>query len=287
MSTKKIGLVVEGGGMKCAYGAGVLDRFLDKHISFDYCVGVSAGAANAASFLAGQRERNLRFYTIHVKDPKYISFRNYIRDGQIFGLQYIYGTMSNSGGIDPLDYEAVMQNPCEYEIVATDGITGKPKYFNKNDLKKDDFTPIMASCALPVFCKPVQCQNRYYYDGGVSDSIPVQRAFDLGCDKVITILSKPRSFVKQPEEHRKIYSHKLRKFPGTVRALDQRHVMYRKEIALLKLAEEEGRALVFAPDDTIKISTFTKDPAVEQQLYDHGVRDFNRNWKTLEEFLKA
>ena len=69
--------------------------------------------------------------------------------------------------------------------------------------------------------------------------------------------------------------------------MDQRHVMYRKEIALLKQAEEEGRALVFAPDDTIKISTFTKDPAVEQQLYDHGVRDFNRNWKILEEFLKA
>ena len=138
MGNKKIGLVVEGGGMKCAYGAGILDRLLDEKAAFDYCIGVSAGAANAASFLAGQRERNLRFYTIHVKDPHYISVRNYLHDGQVFGLQYIYGTMSNAGGIDPLDYDAVMANPCEYEIVATDAKTGRARYFNKSDLRRDD-----------------------------------------------------------------------------------------------------------------------------------------------------
>lgn len=107
----KIGLVVEGGGMKCAYSAGILDKFLDDHIQFDYCIGVSAGAANTLSYLAGQRGRNLRFYTGHLSDPRYLSVHSLIRTGNLFGLQYIYGTLTNSDGKDPIDYDAIMKNP--------------------------------------------------------------------------------------------------------------------------------------------------------------------------------
>lgn len=104
---EKSGLIVEGGGMKCAYSAGILDAFLDDNVTFDYCMGVSAGAANTASYLAGQRGRNLRFYIEHVKDPRYISIKNLIKTGSLFGLQYIYGTLTNSTGNDPLDYDAL------------------------------------------------------------------------------------------------------------------------------------------------------------------------------------
>lgn len=94
----KTGLVVEGGGMKCAYSAGILDRFLDEHITFDYCIGVSAGSANVASYLAGQRGRNLRFYVDHLHEPGYMGVKNLLRTGQFFGLQYIYQTLTNSDG---------------------------------------------------------------------------------------------------------------------------------------------------------------------------------------------
>ena len=95
----KTGLIVEGGGMKCAYSAGILDRFLDDKITFDYCIGVSAGAANTLSYLAGQRGRNLRFYTVHLDDPRYLSVRSLLRTGNLFGLEYIYGTLTNSDGV--------------------------------------------------------------------------------------------------------------------------------------------------------------------------------------------
>lgn len=110
----KTGLVVEGGGMKCAYSAGILDKFLDDDITFSYCIGVSAGAANTLSYLAGQRGRNLRFYTEHLRDPRYLSVRSLVHTGNLFGLQYIYGTLTNSDGADPLDYSAVMENPAEF-----------------------------------------------------------------------------------------------------------------------------------------------------------------------------
>ncbi len=128
---QKVGLLVEGGGMKCAYSAGVLDAFLDEGIAFDYCAGVSAGAANLVSYLAGQRDRNRRYYCIYVKDPRYLSTRNFIRTGSLFGLQYIYGDMTNEGGEDPLDFDALMANPSELVFPATDAATGKARYFTK------------------------------------------------------------------------------------------------------------------------------------------------------------
>lgn len=119
----KTGLIVEGGGMKCAYSAGILDKFLDDSIAFDYCIGVSAGAANTLSYLAGQRGRNLRFYTVHLDDPRYLSVRSLLRTGNLFGLQYIYGTLTNSDGADPIDYDAIMKNPAEFYMPATDTST--------------------------------------------------------------------------------------------------------------------------------------------------------------------
>ncbi|HIY63860.1 MAG TPA: patatin family protein, partial [Candidatus Mediterraneibacter stercoripullorum] len=139
---KKIGLVVEGGGMKCAYNAGILDAFLDRGITFDYCIGVSGGAGNVASFVAGQRGRNLRFFTDHIHSPKYFGIKSLLKTGNLFGLQYIYGELTNSAGKDPRDFAAIMKNPIKYEVVATNALTGKAKYFGKEDMKQDDYRPI-------------------------------------------------------------------------------------------------------------------------------------------------
>lgn len=282
----KIGLVVEGGGMKCAYGAGILDRFLDDNIEFDYIIGVSAGSANAASFLARQRGRNKRFYTEYLDDPEYLGMKNYIENGQLFGLQYIYGTLSNADGRDPLDYDAIMANPAEFEAVATDAWTGRPVYFGKDQLTQDDYSIIMASSALPVMCKPVRINNRFYFDGGVSDAIPVKRAFEKGCDKVVVITSKPYDFVKNPEGARLVYKNKLKgKYPNMVKALDNRHLMYRRCSALMHECEKEGTAFIFAPSNPPKMSTYAKDKEIEEQLYNLGLADYDKLKDKLVEFL--
>ena len=282
----KTGLVVEGGGMKCAYNAGILDRFLDENIHFDYCIGVSAGSANVASYLAGQRDRNLRFYTQHTTLPEYMGVRNFLRTGQFFGLQFIYGTLTNTGGADPIDYPAIMANPSEYELVATDAGTGEATYFNKYDLKQDDDTAIMASCALPALCRPVSYNGHLYYDGGVADSIPVERAFAQGCDRVVVILSNPRSYVKQKEGLRFAYAPLLRKYPKLLAAVDNRHLMYRKNIADVNSHEKDGSAFVFAPTIDHDLSAFCKDAKTEQELYDLGVQNFNDQLCNLKQFLQ-
>ena len=283
----KIGLIVEGGGMKCAYSAGVLDAFLDAHINFDYVIAVSAGAANAASYLAGQRGRNLRFYTDWTHDPWYFGLKSYLKTGNLFGLHYIYADLTNSTGKDPLDFPALLANPTEYWMVVTDAATGTPVYFPKSALHQDDYRCIMASCALPAACKPIEIDGGLYYDGGVSDAIPVQRALTDGCDKVVAILSKPRGFVKKPEGMRLFYSTMCRRYPNTVKALNERHLMYAKSQKYLYDLEKDGKAFIFAPSVPPKMSTYTMDRAVEQQLYDLGLQDYHTAEKALQGFMQT
>ena len=283
----KIGLIVEGGGMKCAYSAGVLDAFLDAHINFDYVIAVSAGAANAASYLAGQCGRNLRFYTDWTHDPEYFGLKSYLKTGNLFGLHYIYADLTNSTGKDPLDFPALLANPTEYWMVVTDAATGTPVYFPKSALHQDDYRCIMASCALPAACKPIEIDGSLYYDGGVSDAIPVQRALTDGCDKVVAILSKPRGFVKKPEGMRLFYSTMCRRYPNTVKALNERHLMYAKSQKRLYDLEKDGKAFIFAPSVPPKMSTYTMDRAVEQQLYDLGLQDYHTAEKALQGFMQT
>lgn len=283
----KTGLVVEGGGMKCAYCAGVLDQFLENGITFDYCIGVSAGAASVASYLAGQKGRNLRFYTEYIDDPWYFGVRSFLKNGDLFNLKYIYGDLTNSGGRDPLDLEALKKNPAEYEIVATCAETGEGVYFSKDDLIQDDYRHVMASCAIPAVCRPVEIDGKHYYDGGLADSIPMQRALDRGCDKLVVIASKSRKFVKTPEKFRMMYTLMCRKYPKAVKALNDRYLTYRRQQKLMFDLEKAGTAFLFTPETDRKINTFTMDREVNQHMYDLGVQDFRRKQQKLAAFLKA
>lgn len=282
---EKTGLVVEGGGMKCAYSAGVLDRFLDDEVTFDYAIGVSAGSANVASYLAGQRGRNLRFYTDHIHEPGYFGMESFRKTGDLFGLDYIYSTCTNSDGSDPLDLPAIKANPTEYELVATSAWTGLPHYFSGKAMKQDDYQYVKASCALPAACRPRVIDGVPYYDGGMSDPIPVDRAFAKGCTRVVVILSKPRNFVKKPEKMRLFYTAACHRYPIIVRMLNQRHITYPKHMRHVYDLEKEGKVFVFAPSQPLEMSTFAMDAQENQKLYDLGVEDYNAVRDSLRAFL--
>ena len=193
---KKTGIVDVGGGMRGIYAAGVFDFCLDAGIRFDLGIGVSAGSANLASFAAGQSQRNQRFFAEYSQRKQYMGWENFIRKGSFLDLDYIYGTLSNSAGVDPLNYPAFMANPMEILMVATEAESGNPKYFSKNDISQDNYDVLKASCAIPYVCKPQFIDMVPYYDGALGDTIPFEKAFELGCDKVILVLTLPLDTVR-------------------------------------------------------------------------------------------
>ena len=113
------GIIDVGGGMRGAYTAGLYDYLLDHHITPEYCLGVSAGAANLASFLSGQRGRNHRFYMRYAARKEYMSFSNLMKTGSYVDLDYVYDVLSGSEGEDPWDYDAFAANPAPFVVVAT------------------------------------------------------------------------------------------------------------------------------------------------------------------------
>ena len=283
----KIGLVVEGGGMKCAYNAGILDAFLDYGISFDYCIGTSGGAGNLATFLAGQRGRNLRFFTEHTHSANYFGLRSLLKTGNLFGLQYIYGTLTNSTGKDPLDFAALMRNSTEYQVVVTNARTGKPEYYNKEIMKQDDYRLIMASCAIPAVCRPVELNGVPYFDGGISDAIPVKHALEMGYDRLVVILSKTRDYVRLPQKMKRFYTWRCHKYPNIVSLIDNRHITYNKNFHEVFDLEKRGKAFVFAPSRSIRVGTYSMNEKAERDLYTLGMEDFNKQRGALLNFING
>ena len=271
-----IGVIDVGGGLRGIYGAGVFDRCLDEKIHFDRCIGVSAGGANVITYMAGQRGRNYRFYYDYAFSKEYMSFRNLVKTGSYIGLDYIYGTLSNENGKDPVDFDAVINYNGNITVVATCTDNAEPHYFGIEDFGRNNFRALCASCCIPLVCKPVNIDGREYFDGGVSDPVPLEKAFSLGCDKVVLILTKPLDFLRDGRTDKAAAEIICKKYPAIADALKQRSEKYNSAVKKALEYEKEGKCLIIAPDDCCGVTTLSKNKKSLDALYIKGYKDASK-----------
>ncbi len=269
----KTGIVDVGGGFRGIYACGVLDYCLDQNIRFDLGIGVSAGSANLASFIAGQRGRNFIFYTEYGPRWRYASVRNFIMKRSFVNMDYVYGTLSNHDGEYPLDYEALRDNPMEFIVVAANAETGEAKYFDKRDIRQDEYDIFKASSSIPFVCRPYFVQGTPYYDGALGDPVPLKKAFASGCDRVVVLLTRPENVLRTSEQDEKLAARIRKKYPRAAENLRQRANRYNESVALAQEYAGEGKVLIVAPDDTCGVSTLSRDPADMKRLYHKGYAD--------------
>lgn len=267
------GIVDVGGGMRGIYAAGILDCCMEHGVHFDCCIGVSAGSANMASYLAGQQGRNYRYYQEYALRKEYMGMGNLLHTGSYINLDYVYGTLSNSGGEDPMDFEALMANPARLFVVATHAETGEARYFTKADLRQDDYRIFMASSCVPGVNKPFVLDGVPYFDGALSDPVPVEKAFSEGCDRVVLLLTKPADVIRKPGKDPILASTIQRRYPVAARQLLLRAQRYNAAIAAAKRYQREGCVLILSPADTFGVDTLKRDKQALQRLYQEGVRD--------------
>lgn len=266
----KFGFCLEGGGLRGTYTTGVLDAMLDHEIRPDYLIGVSAGATNGLSFLSGQRGRGLRVNVDYLRDKRYMGLSSYFKTKSYFGMDFLFDEIPNR--LDPYDYDALYASPCEFVCGATDVETGKCVYFDRKDLTRD-LTVLRASCSIPIFSPMVEYKGKYYLDGGASDPIPVKKALLDGCDRLLIILTRPRSYEKKAEGFPLFYKRFFRKHPEMARALSRRHEIYKESRDLVFALEKEGRAVVLTPSEEVYISRFEKDADKLRGVYKSGFKD--------------
>ena len=271
--TMKYGVIDVGGGLRGIYGAGVLDRCLEEDLRFDLCIGVSAGSANMASYLAGQHGRNKPFYDEYSFRREYMSVHNLIRKHSYLDLGYVYGTLSNAGGENPLDYAALARSPAELCVVAANAQNGEAQYFTKADLHPDDYRVLMASCCIPVIDQPCVIDGVPYFDGGLADPVPLEWAFAHGCDRVALILTKPIGLVSSDVRDKHL-AHLLQShYPAAAEGLRRRAWRYNTAVQRARELERQGLVCIIAPDSTEGMSTLTKNRACLEKMYAKGKQD--------------
>lgn len=279
------GLILEGGGMRGVYTAGVLDYFLDQGIDLAHCYGVSAGAVNATNYLSKQRGRTFRTTVEYINDKRYCSVRNLLTTKNLFGTDFLYHRISNE--LDPFDYDAFKRSSGAMSLVVSNVNTGEPFYKQIKDLK-EEMTWLRASCSLPFLAEIVKIEGECYLDGGLSDSIPLKKAITDGFTKNIVILTREAGYQKKEERvSAAIGSMCYRKYPKMVKESKLRPVKYNQQLAFVEEQEKLGNAFVFRPSNLFQIGRLEKDTTKLRQLYQQGYEDAKEQSDKLAHFLKS
>ncbi len=309
----KTGIVMEGGAMRGIFTAGLLDLFMEKGVTFDGAVGISAGATFGCNLKSLQIGRTLRYNKKYCRDKRYASMESLIKTGDIFNVKFDYEEIPLV--LDPFDAETFRNNPMEFWIGATNADTGEPVYYNCTYKDERDIDWIRASASMPGLSNPVYCHGKALTsagpekshgsfeekyreidvegialsDGGTSDSIPVRFMEDLGYDKILVVCTQPKEYRKTKNYLLPVLKKRLKEYPELVETLRTRHLMYNATMDYLDRCEAErpDRYMVIRPAKKLGIHRIEHDPDQIQRVYDLGYAEGVRRLEEVREFLKG
>lgn len=263
------GLVLEGGGLKGQYTAGVLDAFLEAGLEFPYVVGVSAGAAIGSSFVSKQVGRNQEIIARFRRDPRYLSLRNLITTGSLFGMDFIFRKIPHE--LVPFDFAAFHASPSRFVTVVTDMADGRAVYYEKDT--EDILAVLQATAAMPFVSRPIPYQGRLFMDGAVADSIPLVRSEAEGYTNNVVVLTKPRGYRKKKHAVSSLAKMVYRRHPAFAEAYQNRWKMYNDTMDLVESRETEGTITVIRPSTDLKVGRTEKSVEKLEALYQLGRQD--------------
>lgn len=277
------GLILEGGGMKGVYTSGVLDFFLEKNLEFSHCYGVSAGACNLCSFLSKQKRRGYRSLTEYMDNKRYCGVYSLLTDGNIFNSKFAYNLVPNY--LLPFDYDTFKQYQGKAYAVATNLETGMAEYLSIMD-REEGMKAVQASASLPLVSRKVEYRGKLYLDGGIADSIPIQRSILDGNRKNIVVLTKEIGYRRKPSSHLGLIKVMYRNYPKVYGLMKERHTAYNGTMDYLMNQVENGQAFVIQPKQKNTIHRMEKDSAKMEALYRSGYEDAQACYGQLIAYLE-
>lgn len=276
-----LGLILEGGGMRGVYTAGILDVLADYQIKPAGIIGVSAGATHGCNYRSGQRGRNYRIDVTHSQNPRFMGLRSLVTTGDYFGADFCYRYLPDV--LDPFDYEAFKASPISFYAVCSNLETGTAEYFEINDLKQNmDY--LRASASLPLFSKIVKIKGKKLMDGGICDSIPLKKFTEMGYSKNIIVLTQPLHYRKTRNKLIPLLKIFYRRYPLFIQAMEKRHEVYNQTLDLISEKEKSGDVFVFRPEK-IEISRIERNSEKLKELYFQAYRQAENLMPALKEFL--
>ena len=282
----KVGLVLEGGGMRGMFTCGVLDTLMDENIDVDLIIGTSAGALFGINYFSNQKKRAIRYNMKYAKDIRYMSRTSYLLTGNLVNKNFAFYKITTKK--DPFDNDTFMKNNKDFYAVATDIDTGKPEYLKITNPVKE-LEKLRASSALPLASKVVEIDNKKYLDGGISDAIPLDKALDFGLDKIIVVLTRPKGYRKKPLSDKSLnkINKKFKDYPKLLSTMKNRYKNYNNTLDKIDSLEKNNKIFVIRPKENININIVKKDRKLLKNAYDLGIDNTKEVLNNLKEYLKT
>lgn len=278
------GLVLEGGGMKGLYTAGVLDFFLDKELEFSSVYGVSAGACHMCSFLSRQRGRALDVSIDYLDTDYYCSVKSLLTTGDLFNVDMCYHLIPEE--LYPYDYQAFDRYEGKAFSVVTNIGTGQAEYLQIHDMKAD-IDMIRASASLPLVSRSVKIGENYYLDGGLADSIPIRQSMRDGNRKNIVVMTKEEGYVRKPSSQLGLIKLRYPRHPKVYECMAERHIQYNTTLKFLEEQKKAGQVFVIRPKKASQVGRIEKDAEKLRALYEEGYQDAAGCYAEMMEYLNA
>ena len=277
----KIGLVLEGGAMRGMFTAGVLDVLLDEQIAVDGAVTVSAGALFGINYPAKQRGRVLRYNLKYLHDKRYMGWHSLFTTGNVVNKAFAFYELPFT--LDPFDQATFAASQIDFWVTLTNIETGEPEYVKITDAFAQ-MEALRATSAMPMVSRVVEIEGKKYLDGGISDSIPLDKAMALGYDKIIVILTRPLDYRKKPSNNW-LFKLFYRHYPKLIERWANRYAEYNQAVEKVIEMEKAGKIFVIRPSESLDISRLEKDLAKVQAMYDLGVKDGQAALSELKDYL--
>jgi len=283
-NSEKIGLVLEGGGMRGIYTAGVLDEFLLNDIWPDGLVGVSAGIIHAVSYLSEQYGRDARYYAKYSNNKRFMSLSSLIKTGDLCEVEFCYHELPEK--LSPFDHETFIENAESIEALAccTNLETGEADFIRLRDLR-EDMDVVRASASLPLVSRIVEVNGVKYLDGGTADSIPLEEMIRRGYSKNVVILTRPEGYVKKEDKTMPLMKKVYKDYPKYIEASERRAEKYNASLEKIAELEKKGDVFVIRPSRDLKLGRTERNVEKIKRMYKLGRFDTQKKLAELKSFL--
>lgn len=268
MHLENTALVLEGGGMRGMFSAGVFEAFLQHELTFPYITAVSAGACNILSYMSHQPMRTRKIIENYVGTKPYFSVNNYLRTGSLFGWDFIFDTLPKK--LLPFDYETYANYPGELHVGTTDIKTGEAVW-HYNKRAEIAFESVIASASLPFLAPIVNIDNRPLLDGAIVSPIPIDKAIEAGYEKFVVVLTRNEGYRKKGSVPKLLLKAWYSQYPKLWAAMQNRPNLYNEQLERIEQMERDGKVIIIRPEKPLEIARLSIKPDKLLELHDHGV----------------
>ena len=277
----KLCLVLEGGAFRGLYSEGVLDALMLAGINAECTIGVSAGAMNGMNYVSGQIGRAARINLTYRHDSRYIGLKAIKTNKGVVGFDFVMNQIDE----EAFDEETFFDRRKRFVVVATNCLTGKPEYFDRDQVGDKIYDAVSASASMPFISKMVEIEGVPYLDGGCSNKIPYRWALDQGYEKIIVVRTRPSSFRRKVKSNHLVTNRVYKSYPEFAEVLARSDQDYNRQCDELTILNSQKRLYVISPSVFMDVNRLEGDLEKLGELYKLGFDDTVRQIKDIMAYL--